>query len=161
MLGINERRKFIRHPICYPLEFEYAPRSIVDRTNTINISEGGLLFLSKQAVPAGDIIVINLTFQDKLFRVKARVVHANKDRDNPNLYDIGVAFYKHEDAFKVKLIEQIYLIDEYRALRSVQLGRDVDFKEASDDWIKKYSDRFDQLFWGKKTQKKGSADDYM
>ena len=53
----------------------------------------------------------------------------------------------YADAFKVKLIEQIYLIEEYRVLRSLQLGRDLSLKEASEEWIKRYSERFKKLYW--------------
>ena len=153
MLPIKERRHFIRHPVCYPLEFEYAPKNIRQRSYTTNINEGGLLFLSQHQVHCGKIIILKIPIQNKLFKVRARVIHVRQNIENPNLYDIGVAFYRHSDAFKVKLIEQIYLIDEYRALRSVQLGREVSFKDASQEWIKRYSKKFDKLFWGRDSKK--------
>ena len=147
MLLRKERRRFLRHPICYPLEFEYAPKKICQRSHSVNISEGGLLFLSKHLLQPGKIIILKIPIQNKLFKVRAKVIHARPDVENPKLYDIGVSFYRYSDAFKVKLIEQIYLIDEYRALRSLQLGREVEFKEASEEWIKRYSKKFDKLFW--------------
>jgi len=154
MLSIKERRQFVRHPICYPLKFKYASKKDAEQSKTLNISEGGLLFLSKRHLPHGRLIVIELPFQNKVFRVKAKVMHVIQDRENPKLYNVGVSFFRYSDAFKVKLIEQIYLIDEYRALRSVQLGREISFKEASMEWIKRYSKRFDSLFWGKVDKKK-------
>ncbi len=74
-------------------------------------------------------------------------MHVDKDNEDPKMYNVGVAFYRYSDAFKVKLIEQIYLIDEYRSLRSVQLGRNISFDEASREWIKRYSKRFSELYW--------------
>ena len=147
MLTMKERRQFVRHPICYPLEFEHAPRKRCERSHTINVSEGGLLFLSRRVVERGKTITLKLPVQNRLFKVKARVVHVNEDKENPRLYNVGVAFYQHSDAFRVKLIEQIYLIDEYRAFRSIQLSRDVSFEEASKEWIRRYSKKFDELFW--------------
>ena len=146
MLPLKERRRFIRHPICYPLEFEHISRKIIEKTKTVNLSEGGLLFLSKHQLKTGEIILIKLPIQDKIFKVKAKVMHVSKDED-ANLFNIGVSFYRYADAFKVKLIEQIYLIDEYRILRSVQMGRDITLKEASEEWIKRYSKRFARLYW--------------
>jgi len=146
MLTTVERRRFIRHPICYPLEFEYAPQETSEISHTVNISEGGLLFLSRHSAQVGKTVVLKLPLLNRLFRVGAKVVHVNKDAENPRLYDIGVSFYRFSDAFKVKLIEQIYLIDEYRALRSLQLGREISFKKASKEWIKRYSKKFSQLF---------------
>ncbi len=144
---IKERRHFIRHPICYPLEFEYAPKNISEKTETINVSRGGLLFLSKYRLKNGKIIILKLPIWDKIAKIRARVMHVDKDNEDPKMYNVGVAFYRYSDAFKVKLIEQIYLIDEYRSLRSVQLGRNISFDEASREWIKRYSKRFSELYW--------------
>lgn len=148
MLSSKERRRFIRHPICYPLEFEYAPKKGTRRTRTINISEGGLLFLSKRQAKAGEEVILKLPVQNRIFRVKARVMHTRQDVENPKLYNVGVSFFQHSAAFRVKLIEQLYLIDEYRSLCALQRNRDVSFKEASEEWIKRYSKRFDEMFWG-------------
>jgi hypothetical protein len=41
MLYTKEKRHFIRHPICYPLQFEHPPRKVIERTRTLNVSEGG------------------------------------------------------------------------------------------------------------------------
>jgi RNase P/RNase MRP subunit p30 len=87
-----------------------------------------------------------MPFEDKVFKVMAKVVHCNKSLDT-NLFNVGVSFYRLRDAFKVKLIEQLYLISEYRDLRSVQLGREVSLEEASREWIRRYSERFRRLYW--------------
>ena len=145
MIPFKERRRFIRHPICYPLEFERAPDKI-EKTKTLNMSEGGLLFLSRYRMTIGEIIIVKLPLQSKLFKIRAKVMHVEKDEES-KLFNIGVSFYRYSDAFKVKLIEQIYLIDEYRILRSVQLGKDISLKDASEEWIKRYSKRFARLYW--------------
>lgn len=147
MVQIKERRRFIRHPICYPLEYEYAPKRMTEKTETINVSKGGLLFLSKYRLQNGKIIILKLPIKDRIVRVRAKVMHVDQDRDDSKLYNVGVAFYRYSDAFKVKLVEQIYLIDEYRNLRSVQLGHEVPFEEASREWIKRYSKKFSKLYW--------------
>lgn len=147
MLYTKERRHFIRHPICYPLEFEHAPKKIVEKTRTLNVSEGGLLFLSRHALKRGESIILKMPLQNKIFKVKARVMHMIKDAENPSLFNIGVSFYRYADAFKVKLVEQLYLIDEYRILRSLQLGYEITMQKASEEWIKRYSKRFARLYW--------------
>jgi len=147
MLSIKERRHFIRHPICYPLEFEHASQKIKERTKTLNVSEGGLLFLSKHPLKKKELIILKMPMQGKVFKVKARVMHSTKDSENKSLFNIGVSFYRYSDAFKVKLVEQLYLIDEYRALRSLQLGYELSMQKASEEWIKRYSKRFARLYW--------------
>ena len=81
MLHTKERRRFIRHPICYPLEFEHASKKIRERTNTLNVGEGGLLFLSKHPLKKDEIIILKMPLQDKVFRVKAKVMHTTKDSE--------------------------------------------------------------------------------
>ena len=142
----HEKRRFIRHLLINPLEFKIAEEERFEKTETIDVSEGGLMFMSKRPVPSGMLIQLNLPLYDKVFKVKARSVHVEKD-ESTGLYKIGVAFVSYADAFKVKLIEQIYLIEEYRVLRSLQLGRDLTLQEASREWIKKYSERFKKLYW--------------
>ena len=39
-------------------------------------------------------------------------------------------------------------MDEYRSLRSIQLGHDVSFKEASLEWVRLYAKKFNEMFWG-------------
>ncbi|MBI4974828.1 MAG: PilZ domain-containing protein [Candidatus Omnitrophica bacterium] len=147
MVQMRERRRFIRHPICYPLEYEYAPKKTAERTKTINVSKGGLLFLSKHRLQTGKIIILKLPIRENVVKVRAKVAHIEQDEEDSRLYNIGVSFYRYSDAFRVKLVEQIYLIDEYRLLRSVQLGHDVSFKQASAEWIKRYAKRFAKLYW--------------
>lgn len=149
--SVSERRKFIRHPLCFPLSYKVVekpqPAGAKDKNSkTINISMGGLLFAAKRLVSMGSTIVVKMPFEDKIFNVKARVVHCKKNPEN-KLYSVGVKFYRINDAFKVKLIEQIYLISEYRDLISMQRGKEVSLEQASMEWIKRYSDRFSKLYW--------------
>jgi c-di-GMP-binding flagellar brake protein YcgR len=151
--NFKDRRKFIRHPLTFPLRYNVLSKAkgVLSgkkeaKSTTINISIGGLLFSSRQALDKGVLIDLKMPFGDKVFKVKARVVYCAKSLDT-KLYNVGVSFHRVHDAFKVKLIEQLYLISEYRDLRSVQLGREVALEEASKEWIKRYSERFRRLYW--------------
>lgn len=150
-MQMTERRRFIRHPLCFPLIYKVADKSAARKTRevqstTINISQGGLLFSGKHPVKVGSLILMKMPFQDKVFNVRAKVARCEKSGDT-KFYNIGVYFYRLTDAFKVKLIEQIYLISEFRDLWSMQLGREVLLEEASREWIKRYSERFKRLYW--------------
>jgi len=147
---ITERRHFMRHPVCFPLAYKVLDNSPVHekekRSTTINISMGGLLFSAKHPAKVKSKILIKMPFQDKVFNIKARVVHCNINPDT-KMYNIGACFYRVSDAFKTKLIEQLYLISEFRDVWSMQLGRQVTLEEASREWIKRYSERFRRLYW--------------
>ncbi len=142
----HERRRYIRHLLVNPLEFQVTKEEGFQKSETIDVSEGGLLFVAKRDVPPGTMIDLQMPVYDKIFKIRARVVHNRKD-ESSELYRIGVEFESYADAFKVKLIEQIYLIEEYRVLRSLQDGKDMSLKEASQEWISRYSKRFKKLYW--------------
>jgi len=146
-----ERRKFFRHPICFPLKYKVVnkglfARSQEDVVSTKNINEGGLLFCSKRPAEIGSTVSIKIPFQDKLFNVKACVAHCTPLKES-KLFDIGVSFFQHDEAFKVKLVEQMYLMSEYRDLISTQSGKDISLEDASREWIKRYSKKFAKLYW--------------
>ena len=141
----SDRRRYIRHLLVSPLEFQISEEAAPEKTETVNVSEGGLMFLSKNDAPKGTVITIQMPLYDKVFSIKAKVAHTEKDESG--FFKIGVSFVNYADAFKVKLIEQIYLIEEYRVLRSLQMGKEISLQEASQEWIKRYSDRFEKLYW--------------
>lgn len=154
-LPISERRRFIRHQLCFPLEYQVVeePHSAKNReaiaarhSTTIDISMGGILFSAKHPVRPGSVILIKMPFQDKIFNVRAKVAHCDRDRDT-KLYHIGAAFHRLDAAYKVKLVEQLCLISEFRDVRSIELGREISLEEASKEWIERYSERFRRLYW--------------
>ncbi|MCX5716587.1 MAG: PilZ domain-containing protein [Candidatus Omnitrophica bacterium] len=149
-LQLLERRHFIRHPMCFPLSYRILKSEQnnhkEESSRSLNVSVGGLLFSARHPVHQNSEIFLKIPFQDKTFNVKARVIRCEKDLET-RLFNVGVRFFKVSDAFKAKLIEQLYLISEFRDLRCVQLGRDVSLEEASQEWIKRYSKQFKKLYW--------------
>ncbi|MDD5060592.1 MAG: PilZ domain-containing protein [Candidatus Omnitrophica bacterium] len=145
---VIERRRFIRHPISLPLVYKVIkPNTSADgKSETKNISIGGLSFPSKKAVQPDSMIAIRMPFEDKVFNIKAKVVRCENNSET-KLYDIAVNFFRLHEAFKVKMIEQIYLIAEYRDLLILQSGKEVSLEEASRKWVKRFSKRFKRLYW--------------
>ena len=146
-----ENRRFIRHPICLPLSFKVMtgadPASQPsERSSTVNISLGGLLFSSTCEVQPEASIVIDMPFEEKVFNVRAKVVRCVKNPET-KLNEIAVRFTRLQEAFKVKMIEQIYLIAEYRNLLKLESGKEVSLEEASRLWIERYSARFSKMYW--------------
>lgn len=149
-VSLVERRRFIRHPLVFPLKYrvldnnEKGVKECCSRT--VNISQGGLMFVSKEPANVNDKIMLQMPVEKKVFNVQAKVTHCSRDVET-QLYEIGVCFFRLHDAFKTKLIEQIYLILEYRDLRSLELGKKISVQDASREWIKRYSERFKRLYW--------------
>lgn len=150
-MQVIEHRHFIRHPLCLPLSFKVIEKSLKNDSKnilsqTLNVSLGGLLFPSKQPVDPDSKIEIKMPFENRVFNIKAQVVRCIHNSDT-KLYDIAVNFLRTQEAFKAKMIEQIYLIAGYRDMLSLQTGKEVSLEEASRKWIKRYSARFKRLYW--------------
>lgn len=159
-IPISERRKFIRHPLCFPLSYKVVETSADAKkkgasvrkdtsgkpASTINIGIGGLLFAAKKPVKEGADIIIKMPFQDKVFNVRARVAHCDRNPET-KLWNIGAIFQRLSASYKVKLVEQLYLISEFRDLKCIELGKDVSLEKASKEWIERYSARFRRLYW--------------
>ncbi|MBF0504613.1 MAG: PilZ domain-containing protein [Candidatus Omnitrophica bacterium] len=150
-MQVIEYRHFIRHPLCIPLSYKIIEKSQKKdrediRSKTINVSLGGLLFPSKHPVDPKSKIVIKMPFENKIFNVRAQVVRCIQNSET-KLYDIAVNFSKTQEAFKAKMVEQIYLIAGYRDMLRVQSGKEISMEEASRKWINLYSARFKRLYW--------------
>ena len=150
-MQVIEYRHFIRHSLSLPLSYKVIEKSLKKdpeniRSQTINVSLGGLLFPAKHPVDPESKIEIKMPFENKVFNVKARVVRCIQNSDT-KLYDIAVNFVRTQEAFKAKMIEQIYLIAGYRDMLSLESGEEVSMEEASRKWIERYSERFKRLYW--------------
>jgi len=148
---VVEYRHFIRHPLCMPLTYKVIDSKMKANqkeifSQTLNVSLGGLLFSSKLSVTPGATIMIKMPFENKEHNVKAKVLRCVKNEEI-KLYDIAVSFLRVHEAFKVKMIEQIYHILAYRDLLCLQLGKHVSLEDASRKWVKKFSEKFRKLYW--------------
>ena len=150
-MQLIEYRHFIRHPLCLPLSYKVIEKNLKKDqesipSETVNVSLGGLLVPSKHPIDPESRIAIKMPFENKVFNVKAQVVRCMHNSET-KLYDIAVSFLRTQEAFKAKMIEQIYLIAGYRDMLSSQSGKEVSLEDASRKWIKRYSARFKRLYW--------------
>ena len=142
----RERRHFMRHPVNFPLTYKVVgSHGTEERSKTLNISRGGLLFSARRPARELSKVMIKIPFRDKVYTVKGRVAHCKVNVDK-KFYEIGVSFYSLSDAFKTRLVEQLYLIGEFRDIKSRQLGKEVPIEEAAKEWIRRYSRSFSKLY---------------
>jgi len=145
-VSTSERRNFVRHPIGFPIQYKVAgSHNGEGRSKTVNISRGGLLFTAKSPAKELSLVTMKIPFQNRVFSVKGKVARC-KFSLAKKLYEIGISFYTVSDAFKTKLIEQLYLINEFRDLRSRQLHKEISLDDAAREWIKRYSKRFSRYY---------------
>ena len=135
-------RSFIRHPANIPLEFETDSNS-KERGHTLrNVSTGGLCFISETAIKKGTQLKINIPNLRSEFVENCIVVWCRKKKAK---YEIGVKFLDDQTTFRMRMVEQICYIENYRKEVFSTEGRKLTAKEASDEWIAKFAKEFPRV----------------
>src|SRR5438046_10197916 len=109
-MDFKECRHFIRHPMCFPIFYKMIKTTKKDDSNegnlsqenkskTINISLGGLLFTGKKLVDPGSRLIIQMPFENKIFNVRAKTVRC-VTKPKTKLYKIAVCFNRPQEAIK-------------------------------------------------------------
>ena len=132
-------RAFIRHTAGVPIEVQELPGSGLATRESLNVSAGGLSFVSDHDLPAGSTIEVRIPTVDPPFEARARVVWSRPDDEG---FCIGIQFLDAADAFRVRMVEQVCTIDRYRREVEEQEGRRLTVQEAAAEWIAKYAGRF-------------------
>jgi hypothetical protein len=133
-------RRFIRHTADVPIQVSTVPGRPARRQPGINVSEGGLSFVSEEKIPIGATIDIRIDQVEPPFEARARVVWIRpQDEDG---WCVGAQFLDTADTFRARMVEQVCAIDQYRRKVESEEGRVLDRAEAAQEWITKYAGRF-------------------
>jgi hypothetical protein len=138
-----ENRKYIRHPSDIPIEVNSdQPAGIEDNPLLHNISVGGICFKSKEPFNMGDIIGVKISLVRPVFEARGKVVWSKKNEDGS--FDIGLEFSGTVDAFRVRMVEQVCRIEQYKKEVLEQEGRALTGTQAAIEWISKYAKGFSE-----------------
>jgi len=140
------RRKGNRHALRVPVGYQPAAEERAVVTSSMDISEGGLCFLSDQEISPGTLVHLTLAIDDHYHQFDARIVYSFKEAIGQ--FRTGLYFHNPSDAFKAKLAQQILKIKQYRKERSRDLGYEVSEEQAAIDWVQQYAAEFNARFTG-------------
>jgi len=133
-------RQFIRHPSDVPIEIWCATESGYVRRCSRNVSYSGLAFASDTAIEPETIIALRIPNLRPVFEVAtARVAWRQNEGSQ---YAVGVQFLDSEEAFRVRMVEQICHIKRYRNDVAQREGRQLTAEEAALEWISRYASSF-------------------
>ena len=135
-------RKYIRHPAQIPIEIvrEFKHSSCLEHLS--DISYGGLKFDSRVCLPKGNHIVIRISLADESYEINGHIVWCNKKEEG---CEIGVEFSGESEAFRVRMVEQVCHIEQYRKQVLEEEGRELSSQEAAFEWINKFAQKFPEL----------------
>ena len=144
MLDHNaDRRNFLRHPINVPLLVS-ASKKAPQSPQCLNVSQGGLSFLSTEKLNKGLPVRITIPVKDKRFKIKAEVVYSRKD-GRTGFFITGVCFADYSSAFQAKLAEEMLEILDFRKKLSAEMGHEISEEEAAQKWIGQFSKYFPKI----------------
>jgi len=151
---MKERRFSARHFIELPIHYrklspkegsENLSTSLQERSQTKNLSDGGLLFLAPKSYRPGTQFELSFPVKGKAFFLKASVVHSSLDPAT-GFYETGVCFSNPSELFKIRMAEQLYQIDQFRKKLSEAKGYAVSEEEAAKKWIDEHSAQFAEFY---------------
>lgn len=142
-MSAHHERAYIRHPADIPLEV--SPAALPATQGAIrNLSPGGLSFSSTESYPLGSDVNLVIRCCPNALEVCGQVVWC-EPRDSG--YEVGIAFYSPNDAYQVRMVEQICQIEQYRLDVLAREGRALTQEQAAREWITRYADHFAQSGW--------------
>ena len=131
---MEERRQFVRHPIEIPLSYKILQKDKLNLTQTTNLSDFGISFLSEEALPEGQLIEISIFSPRNNLQAKS-IVKWQKYSSPEGKYRVGVMFINRQEGFRARMIEQICHIDVYRQRKMQEEKREIPYNEAAFEWI--------------------------
>lgn len=136
-------RSYIRHPVDIPIEYQADEKGdTISRENLNNVSAGGLSFSCTRELSPGEPLHIRIAIVEPNFEASAKVAWCHRDGDS---YIVGVAFSRHDDLFRVRMVEQLCHIEHYRAEVLATEGRYLSAEQAAREWIDKFAHGFPVL----------------
>jgi hypothetical protein len=135
----NPRREFLRHTVDVPLEVERLGEPEALTEQGVNVSHGGLAFLSTLCPSAGEVLRLRIPTVDPPFEARARVAWCRPEGDR---FLVGVQFLDATAAFQSRMVQQVCSIENYRKEVRDREGRVLTTQDAAAEWIARYAGRF-------------------
>jgi hypothetical protein len=133
-------RQFIHHPVNIPIDVSIAchhTEGVMPQSSSLGV--GGLVFQTDQEISPNTLVQIRISSDQPDFITEAIVVWCHKC---PHGSELGIEFLNVDDAFKLRMFEQICHIENYRLQISSNEGRTLTAEEAAIEWVTKYSANF-------------------
>jgi len=99
---MEERRKYPRTEISFPLECKMLPDAGYFYTVSKNLSLAGIKIISDQFIPKDSIVRLHVNFIDMVIDIKARVTWCSKQRTSDR-YTVGLEFVEKTDAHELNI----------------------------------------------------------
>ncbi|WXL24081.1 PilZ domain-containing protein [Ectopseudomonas mendocina] len=132
-------RRYLRHPTEMPVELVVRKQRFIPRQRLHNISLGGVACNSPRPFRRGTAVDMRIPLFGSQACYPGLVAWSRKEGE---AYVIGIAFVDHETVFRVRMIEQVCSIEQYRRQLELEKGSAQTFDSAAKAWIEQHANTF-------------------
>lgn len=122
----------IRHPIQIPIEVKPVVAKAGRRSTGHKATLPSLAFDFPYKLNVGTTVMVSIPSVQKGARVRGRVVWLIQTLRG---YVVGMAFFNENEAFRMRMLEQICHIEAYRKKVELSEGRLLTREQAAAEWI--------------------------
>ena len=131
-------RNYIRHPTSIPIHVSSGTQTSADVVVN-NLSAGGLSFVTNIPVKVGSVVDLMIPCVNPDYQGEGVIVWRRSQ--SASEFEVGVRFASDDEYFRVRMVEQVCQIEEYRQ-QLAEVGRKLSVEEASHEWIKRFAADF-------------------
>jgi hypothetical protein len=136
-------RRHVRHVTGLPVDItlDYSSQTDEDTNDdTItNVSLGGMSFISDGPFDIDQRVRVRFPILNDKVTLNCRVIWCESTRRG---YKIGIEFDKDDEVLRLRLIDQISEIEDYRQRKESIGGRPLSSEQAAREWVKRYAGDF-------------------
>ena len=139
-------RKHVRHVTGLPIQItlDYAShyyKETGDDTIT-NVSLGGMSFIADDRFDIDQSIRVRFPILNDKATLTCKVIWCEKTSRG---YEVGLEFDDADEVQRLKMIDQISDIENYRRRKEAIEGRPIGSEQAAREWIQQYAGDFSAL----------------
>lgn len=136
-----EIRRRVRLVTGIPVEvtLDYSDNLGADDDTITNISLGGLALLAEDPVDINESLKVRCPILSNDSQLSGKVIWCEKSQHG---YEIGLEFDDPAEIERMRIIDQIIDIEEFRNRVAKQEGRNLGSEQAAREWVSQYTGKF-------------------
>ncbi|MES0371728.1 MAG: PilZ domain-containing protein [Mariprofundaceae bacterium] len=132
----------IHHPEQVPVEIQALGYSEAYPGPVTGGCQGELAVHCVSRFRVGAVVELHVPELDAGTRLHGHVIWFHKAGHG---YLVGISFYGEDEAFRMRMIEQLCHIEAYRKDVEIEQGRMLTREEAAAEWIARFSEDFPEV----------------
>jgi len=138
---MSEKRQFVRHPSSIPIEVRLLSGGC-ESTEVSDISLGGLSFAFHWSIACGVEVAVRIPGLAEHIDLSGKVVRCEPNGEG---WLIGISFEDKREVFRMRMVQQMCYIEDYRRRVMEADGREISSELAAVEWIALYAPDFPGL----------------